>query len=59
MKIIKKAISIVLALILGFIVGWRATIINGVISVDKGNNHIGYFECWGQVDEYYIEEEGK
>lgn len=55
MKIIKKVIPIVLALIIGFIIGWRATIINGVISVDKGNNHIGYFEYWGQVDEYYID----
>lgn len=49
MKFIKNIFIIIISLALGFIIGWRATVLNGIISV---NEHIGYFECWGQVDEY-------
>lgn len=55
MKIIKKILIIAAALIVGFVIGWRTTVINGSISIDKANSNIGYFECWGQVDEYYID----
>lgn len=35
--------TIALALILGVLIGWRMTILNGNIEVDKANEHIGYF----------------
>lgn len=59
MKPIKKILSIILiliiSLIIGFIIGYRTTVCSGAISIDKENAHIGYFECFGQVDEYYID----
>lgn len=54
MKKIAIAFAIILALIVGFLIGWRATILNGNISVDEANGNIGYFECWGRVDQYFI-----
>lgn len=49
----KKTIAIaVLALILGVLIGWRMTILNGNIEI---NEHIGYFTVFGQTDEYYID----
>lgn len=55
MKFIKNIFIIIISLVLGFIIGWRATVLNGIVSVDETNEHIGYFECWGQVDEYYMD----
>lgn len=55
MKIAKKILIIAAALIIGFIIGWRVTVCNGNISIDELNEHVGYFECFGQVDEYYID----
>lgn len=51
----KKTIAIAaITLILGVLIGWRITILNGIIEVDKANEHIGYFTVFGQTDEYYI-----
>lgn len=55
MKIAKKILVITATLIIGFIIGWRGTVCNGNISIDESNEHVGYFECFGQVDEYYID----
>jgi hypothetical protein len=55
MKIIKKILIIAAAVIIGFIIGWRVTVCNGNISIDEANEHVGYFECFGQIDEYYID----
>ena len=54
-QLIIKILSFILALALGFVIGWRTTVINGIISVDPNNANIGYFECWGYVDQYYID----
>ena len=52
----KKTIAIAaLALILGIFIGWRMTVLNGNIEVDKANPLIGYFTVFGQTDEYYID----
>lgn len=47
--------TIALALILGVLIGWRMTILNGNIEIAKANEHIGYFTVFGQTDEYYID----
>lgn len=52
MKIIKQILIIIVTLALGFLIGWRATVLNGNIEVD-GNT--GYFTVFGQTDEYYID----
>lgn len=52
---IKQISIIIIALILGFLIGWRMTVTKGVIEIDKANNHIGYFTVFGQTDEYYID----
>ena len=52
----KKTLAVsALALILGVLIGWRITVLNGIIEVDKTNPHIGYFTVFGQTDEYYID----
>lgn len=51
MKIAKKILVIAATLI----IGWRVTVCNGNISIDESNEHVGYFECFSQVDEYYID----
>ena len=52
---IKQISIIIIALILGFLIGWRMAVTKGVIEIDKANNHIGYFTVFGQTDEYYID----
>jgi hypothetical protein len=52
---IKQISIIIIALILGFLIGWRMTVTKGIIEIDKANNHIGYFTVFGQTDEYYID----
>lgn len=52
---IKQILIIIIALILGFFIGWRMTVTKGTIEIDKVNNHIGYFTVFGQTDEYYID----
>lgn len=51
----KQIVIIIIALILGFFIGWRMTVTKGTIEIDKSNNHIGYFTVFGQTDEYYID----
>lgn len=52
----KKTLAVsALALIIGVLIGWRMTILNGNIETDKANEHIGYFTVFGQTDEYYID----
>lgn len=52
----KKTIAVAaLTLILGVLIGWRMTVLNGNIEVDKVNPHIGYFTVFGQTDQYYID----
>lgn len=55
MKILKQISIIIIALALGFLIGWRMTVTKGIIEIDKANNHIGYFTVFGQTDEYYID----
>ena len=52
---IKQISIIIIALALGFLIGWRMTVTRGIIEIDKANNHIGYFTVFGQTDEYYID----
>ena len=52
---IKQILIIIMALVLGFFIGWRMTVTKGTIEIDKSNNHIGYFTVFGQTDEYYID----
>lgn len=54
-KILKQISIIIIALALGFLIGWRMTVTKGAIEIDKANNHIGYFTVFGQTDEYYID----
>ena len=54
-KTLKQISIIIIALILGFLIGWRMTVTKGIIEIDKTNNHIGYFTVFGQTDEYYID----
>ena len=54
-KVVRQTIVVVFALVLGIIIGWRTTVINGIIKVDNANEHIGYFTVFGQTDEYYID----
>lgn len=54
-KWVRQIIIIALTLIIGFIIGWRTTVVKGIIAVDKANEHIGYFTVFGQTDEYYID----
>ena len=51
----KQILIIIMALVLGFLIGWRMTVTKGTIEIDKANNHIGYFTVFGQTDEYYID----
>lgn len=52
---IKQILIIIMALVIGFLIGWRMTVTKGTIEIDKANNHIGYFTVFGQTDEYYID----
>lgn len=52
---IKQILIIIMALVIGFFIGWRMTVTKGTIEIDKANNHIGYFTVFGQTDEYYID----
>ena len=54
-KFVREIIVVVIALIIGFFIGWRTTVTQGSIEVDKANEHIGYFTVFGQTDEYYID----
>lgn len=54
-KFVREIIVVIIALIIGFLVGWRTTVTQGSIEVDKANEHIGYFTVFGQTDEYYID----
>ena len=54
-KFVREIIVVIIALIIGFFIGWRTTVIQGSIEVDKANKHIGYFTVFGQTDEYYID----
>lgn len=51
----KQIVIIIIALVIGFLIGWRMTVTKGTIEIDKANNHIGYFTVFGQTDEYYID----
>ena len=54
-KFVREIIVVIIAIIIGFFIGWRTTVIKGSIEVDKANEHIGYFTVFGQTDEYYID----
>lgn len=54
-KFVRQILVVIIALIVGFLVGWRTTITQGSIEVDNANEHIGYFTVFGQTDEYYID----
>lgn len=55
MKTIRQILCIAIILIVGIIIGWKTTVLNGNVSVDNANPNIGYFECWGRVDSYNIQ----
>lgn len=59
MKKVYKAIGItIMAAVLvaiGFAIGYRATILNGSIEIDKANPNIGYYTVFGQTDVYNID----
>lgn len=54
-KFVRQILVFIIALIIGFLVGWRTTVTQGSIEVDKANEHIGYFTVFSQTDEYYID----
>lgn len=54
-KWVRQIVIVAITLVIGFIIGWRTTVVNGIIEVDKANEHIGYFTVFGQTDEYYID----
>ena len=59
MKKVCKAIGIaIMAAVLvavGFAIGYRTTILNGSIEIDKANPNIGYYTVFGQTDVYNID----
>lgn len=44
-----------LALVVGLLVGWRATILNLSIHIDNSDPNIAIISVWGQSDWYTID----
>lgn len=59
MKKVYKAIGITIVAVvlvaIGFVIGYRTTILHGSIEIDKANPNIGYYTVFGQTDVYSID----